>query len=304
MILTDVESGSTLSEAFSKHPNVFDSIYINLLKAGESSGKLTVFLNRLVQQIEKSEKIRAKVKGALTYPIILIFVAAAVIVLMLIKVVPIFQQMFSSMGHNLPGPTMILIHMSEFLRDPSGGGVVLAVLVGMYFGFKYLMKNVYAFRYKMHKVYLKIPLVRDIIMKSTMARIAMIQGNLSAAGVSVIETLEIVISTVKNELYKEAITEVKKGIAEGSPLSTLYSKFPIFAPTFCQMIAVGEETGNTDEMFENTARYYEEEFDMTVNRMTELLEPGMIVFMGITIGFIIVALYMPIFQIGQTMMNH
>jgi type IV pilus assembly protein PilC len=302
IIYQDVESGSSLSEAFAKHDHIFDTIYINLLRAGEMSGKLTTFLEKLVVQIEKSEKIRAKVKKALTYPTILIIVAVVVIVLMLVKVVPVFEQMFSSMGHSLPAPTQVIINMSRFLQDPSGGGVLFFTIIGLFVGIKIIIKKSYSARKKFHKLLTRIPLVGEVIQKSTLSKMAMVEGNLSAAGVSVIESLEIVEQSTKNVVYKEAIAKVREGIKEGKTLSVLYTEYPdIFPAAFCQMIEVGEETGNLDEMFETTARYYEEEFDMVVDRLTELLEPFMIVFMGLTIGFIIVAMYMPIFQIGQTM---
>lgn len=300
-IYSDVEAGSTLSDAFEKHPKLFDNIYINLLRAGETSGKLTDFLRRLVIQIEKSEKIRSKIKSALTYPIILLLVATAVIVLMLVKVVPVFEQMFSNMGHKLPGPTQLIVDMSRFLQDPMGGGLMLAIVVGTFLGIRHLIKSNLNFRRRFHRLLLKIPLIRDVIEKSTLSKIAMIEGNLSAAGVSVLESLEIIANSTNNTIYREALVEIKTGVAEGQPLSAMYMRYPIFPPTFCQMLAVGEETGNMDDMFDTTARYYEEEFDMMVDRMTELLEPIMIVFMGVTIGFIIVAMYMPIFQVGQTM---
>lgn len=305
VIYTDVESGTTLSDAFERHPKVFDSIYINLLRAGETSGKLTTFLYKLVVQIEKSEKIKAKVKGALTYPTILVVVATVVVTLMLVKVVPVFEQMFSSMGNNLPGPTQMIVNASKFLRDPSGGGMLFAVIVGTFITIRFLIKNNPKFRYKFHELLTRIPLVRDVIQKSALSKIAMVEGNLSAAGVSVIESLDIIASSINNEVYRAALRDVREGIKEGEPLSVLYGKHDkVFSSTFVQMIQVGEETGNMDEMFESIARYFEEEFDMVVDRMTELLEPFMIVFMGLTIGFIIVAMYMPIFEIGKTMMPH
>lgn len=304
MIYTDIEAGSTLSDAFEKHPAVFDTIYINLLRAGETSGKLTVFLYRLVIQIEKAERIRQKIKSALTYPIILISTAIVVILVMLIKVVPVFEQMFSSVGHSLPGPTAFIISISNFLREPAQGGILFIILVGGFCGLKYMIKSNEKAKHKFHETLLKIPLVKDVIQRSTLAKISMIEGNLSAAGVSVLESLDIISRAVSNLVYKDALAAVKKGVSEGKTLSQLYSEHAVFPSTFCQMLAVGEETGNMDDMFETTANYYEEEFDMTVNRMTEMLEPMMIVFMGLTIGFIIVAMYLPIFQIGQTMMPH
>jgi type IV pilus assembly protein PilC len=298
-IKEDVESGSTLSQAFEEHPAVFDTVYINLLKAGETSGKLTLFLQKLVIQLEKDEKIRKRLKGALSYPIILLSVAFCVITLMLIKVVPVFQTMFGAMGHDLPGPTLLIVNISLFVRNPQQGGALMAIMIGTYFGSKWLLKNNVAFKKKFDIYVLKLPIIGDCIQKSTLAKVAMVEGNLAAAGVSVIESLEIISRTVTNTVYIDAFEVIKDGVASGNSLSSLYSTCAIFPPTFWQMLAVGEETGNMDEMFAATAQYYEEEFDMSVDRLTEALEPIMIVFMGITVGFIIVAMYMPIFQMGS-----
>lgn len=304
MIYKDVEAGATLSEAFEKYPMIFDTIYINLLRAGETSGKLVTFLERLVLAIEKAEKIRAKVKGAMMYPTILLFVGIAVLTLMMIKVVPVFEQMFSSMGGELPAPTQMIVNVSHFLRDPSGGGVLAMTLVGIYVGFKMIIAKSYPIRKKYHSLLLRLPIVKDVITKSTLSKVAMIQGNLSAAGVAVIESLDIIKNSLTNVIFNEAMESVKIGIAEGKQMSELFMANPdVFPNAFCQMVEVGEETGNTDEMFETIARYYEEEFDLSVDRMTEMLEPMMIVFMGTTIGFIIVAMYMPVFKMGQTVMG-
>ncbi len=299
-IYKKVESGTTLSEAFAEHPKVFDTVYINLLRAGETSGKLTFFLKRLTVQLEKTEKIRSKVKGALMYPTILLCVAVAVIAIMLIKVVPVFQRMFGSMGNELPGPTQLIVTISEFLRNPSQGGVMVLAILGAFLMFRYLVRSRPKMRYWWHGKLLRMPLVKDIVMKSTLAKIAMIQGNLSAAGVSVLESLDIIRKSVRNVRYKEVLDEVKKGVAAGRPLSEIYAEHePIIPQSFSQMLAVGEETGSMDDMFDTVAKYYEEEFDTVVDRLTELLEPAMIVFMGTTIGFIIIAMYMPIFNVGQ-----
>lgn len=298
-IMEDIESGSTLSGAFEEHPAVFDTIYVNLIKAGETSGKLTTFLQKLVIQLEKSEKIKKRLKSALSYPVILLCVAFAVITLMLVKVVPVFQKMFGAMGHALPAPTQLIVNISEFCRDPSRGGTLVVIMVIIFFGTKWLIKNNLAFKKKFDIYVLKLPIIGNCIEKSTLAKIAMIQGNLAAAGVSVIEAIDIVSSTVTNTVYTDAFELVKEGVASGNSLSALYSTCPIFPPTFYQMLAVGEETGNMDEMFAATAMFYEEEFDLSVDRLTEALEPIMIVGMGLTVGFIIVAMYMPIFQMGE-----
>ena len=264
-----VEGGATLSEAFSLHDQVFDQVYINLLKAGESSGKLTVFLDKLVIHLEKIEKIRRKVKGALMYPTILVFVAVSVIALMLVKVVPVFQLMFGNMGHELPGPTKFIISISEFVRDPSQGGVFIALIFAGLYAVKKMRKKSPEFNYWFDKKLLKIPLIGDVIIKSTLSKIAMVSSNLSAAGVSVIESLNIVAKTIKNVIFLQAFDEIKKGIAEGKNLSKLYSEHEVFPPAFWQMIAVGEETGRIDDMLNSIANYYEEEFDLVVDRLTE-----------------------------------
>ena len=301
-IYKDIESGATLSEAFEKHDSVFDVVYINLMRAGEASGRLTTFLNRLIVQIEKAEKIRAKVKKALMYPIILMCVAFAVILVMMIKVVPVFANMFGAMGAELPGPTQFLINVSDFFRNPTQGGILFGGTFAAIWGLRMAVKKSPGVKRKFDGYMLKAPVLGTVLRNSVLAKIAMIQGNLSSAGVSVMESLEIIRKTMKNTLYNEALVRVRDGVAIGTPLSDLYAADgELFPPAFCQMLAVGEETGNVDEMLESTAFYFEEEFDMSVDRMTELLEPIMIVGMGLTVGFIIVAMYMPIFQMGQVM---
>ena len=208
----------------------------------------------------------------------------------MVKVVPVFENMFSSMGHDLPGPTQLIITISEFFRDPARGGITFLLIIGAFFGTKYLLKNNEQFKRIFDKYILKVPVIGDVIEKSTLAKIAMVEGNLAAAGVSVLESLDIISSTINNTMYKDAFIVIKSGIESGNSLSSLYSSCSVFPPAFYQMLQVGEETGNMDEMFEATANYYEEEFDMVVDRLTEMLEPFMIVFMGLTVGFIIVAM--------------
>lgn len=298
-IKEDVESGSTLSEAFSEHPSVFDTVFINLIKAGETSGKLTLFIRKIVIQLERSEKIRAKLKSALSYPIILLCVAGAVIGIMMVKVVPVFQGMFASMGHSLPGPTQLIVNISNFLRNPMQGGIMVVCVIVIIMGSKFLIRTNIKVKRIYDKYILKLPIIGDVIQKSTLSKIAMVQGNLAAAGVSVMEALDIISNTITNTMYTDAFKIVKDGVSSGNQLSALYSTCSVFPPTFYQMLAVGEETGKMDEMFEATAQYYEEEFDMSVDHLTEALEPIMIVGMGLTVGFIIVAMYMPIFQMGK-----
>jgi len=295
----DVESGTPLSDAFAKHSQVFNNVYINLLRAGESSGKVDLFLKKLVIGMEKDEKIRSSIKGALTYPIVLLVVATAVIILMMIYVVPVFQEMFAGAKGGLPAPTQIIVGMSEFLRDPLRGGVLAAVIVGIFFSASVAVNKSYKLRKLWHKMILKLPLFGELIQKSALSKIAMIQGNLTAAGVPVIEALDISASSIDNIIIHEAMIDIKRGVFSGEPLSKLFEKRKaIFPMTFTAMVSVGERTGNMEEMFESIALYYEEEMDSTVEKLTAMLEPIMIVFMGGTIGFILVAMYMPMFQMG------
>ena len=295
----DVESGTPLSDAFARHTQAFNNVYINLLRAGESSGKVDLFLKKLVIGMEKDEKIRASIKGALSYPIVLLIVAVSVIILMMIYVVPVFQEMFAGVKGGLPAATQIVVSMSEFLRDPLRGGMLAGVLFGVYTSVSMAIKKNYKIRRSWHGLVLKLPLFGGLISKSSLAKIAMIQGNLTAAGVPVIEALDISASAVDNIIIQEAMIDVKRGVFSGDPLSKLFeNKKAIFPLTFTAMVSVGERTGNMEEMFESIALYYEEEMDAAVDKLTAALEPVMIVFMGITIGFILVAMYQPMFQMG------
>ena len=295
----DIESGNSVSVSFAKYGNLFGNIYVNLVKAGEASGKLDTFLSKLVDNLEKTAKIRENIKSALFYPVILMVVSLAVISIMLIYVVPIFVELFASVGGELPALTQMIMSASDFVRDPMRGGVTFVVLsVGLY-GLKKRVQTDYNLRRRYHRMLLKMPLIGDLIIKSGLSKIGMILGNLSAAGVPLIEALEIATTSTDNIPLTEAMNNVKLGVFSGSPLSELFDKEKIIPSTFSQMIKVGEETGNMEEMFESISGYYQEELDSSVQRLTAMLEPIMIVFMGATIGFIIIAMYLPIFQMGQ-----
>lgn len=300
-IYTDVERGVGLSDAFSKHTSVFDNVYINMLRAGESSGQIDEFMAKLVEGMEKQQAIRKKVKKALSYPVILLCVAVGVIALMMIYVVPVFQDMFKNHDGGLPGPTQLVVSISEFIRNPAGGGLLAATLVGTFVGIRYTMKTSASFRYKIHQLILKLPVVGDLTRNSSLTKIAMVQGNLTAAGVSVLESIDIATRSLDNDVIKEAMTEVKRGVYSGSPLSELFKKrSEIFPITFSAMVQVGERTGRLDEMFASITQYYEEETESSVEQLTGMLEPIMIVFLGGTIGFVLVAMYLPMFAMGQT----
>ena len=296
-IRKSLEGGVTLSKCFEKYPQYFDNVYCNLIKAGEASGKLDVFLLKIVESLEKKEKIKKKIKGALMYPAIMFTVAVTVSAFMLVKVVPVFAKMYDGMGIELPKATATIMSMSDFLRG-TGGMVLLFGSIGGFFLFKYLTTKNAAIQYKWHKQILKLPVFGDMILKSLLARISLILGNLSAAGVNLLESLEIAKSVSNNVVVTEALENVKKGVFSGDTLTKLFLKEPLFPPTFSQLISVGEQTGQLDEMFGSVAMYYEEEFDTSVDNMSSLIEPIMIVFMGLMIGGLMIAMYSPIFNVG------
>ena len=296
-IRKSLEGGVTLSKCFEKYPKIFDNVYINLIKAGEASGKLDVFLMKLVDSLEKREKVKKKIKSALTYPVVMFVVAITVMVFMLIKVVPIFAEMYEGMGVALPTPTAVIMNASNFMRG-TGGLMVAIFSVTGFIIFRYVTTKIPAIRYKWHGRVLKMPVFGDMILKSLIARISLIMGNLSSAGVNLLESIEIAKQVSNNDVVTQALENVKKGVFSGDTLTKLFLKEPTFPPTFSQLISVGEQTGNLDEMFTSVANYFEEEFDTAVDNMSSLIEPIMIVFMGTMIGGLMIAMYSPIFNVG------
>ena len=296
-IRKSLEGGVTLSKCFEKYPELFDNVYVNLIKAGEASGKLDVFLLKIVEALEKRENIKKKIKSALMYPSIMFTVAITVSAFMLVKVVPVFAKMYDGMGIELPAATATIMSMSDFLRG-TGGKVLLFGSIGFFVGFKYLTSKNEKIKYAWHKQVLKLPIFGEMILKSMLARISLIMGNLSAAGVNLLESLEISKSVSTNVVVLESLENVKKGVFSGDTLTKLFLKDPLFPPTFAQLISVGEQTGQLDEMFGSVAKYYEAEFDTTVDNLSALIEPIMIVFMGIMIGGLMIAMYSPIFNVG------
>lgn len=296
-----VESGNTLSDSFEKFPGAFDNIYINLLRAGESSGKVQLFLSKLVINMEKQEKIKSSIKGAMTYPSILLIVAGAVVSLMLIFVVPVFEEMFEGKAGGLPAATQFVVDMSNFLRDPLRGGILAITLVASFMSLSFAIRRSPKIKRGWHKLVLKLPLFGGLVINSSLSKIAMIQGNLRAAGVPEMEALDIAASASNNLIIKEAMVNVRRGVFSGEPLSKLFEKTPdIFPPSFVALVSVGERTGNMEEMYGSIASYYESEMDVVIGRLTVMLEPIMMVFMGITVGGILVAMYTPMFAMGDT----
>ena len=297
-IRKDLEAGNALSKCFANHPKIFDTVVVNLIKAGEASGKLDTFLQRIVISLEKKEKIKSQIKSALFYPGVLLSVAIIVTIFMLMKVVPVFAKMYEGMGVPVPGSTAAIMAASDFLRSATGGGLTLVIIILFIVSLRYLIKTQYKVRKAWHQFILKVPVFGNLIQKSILARVSLVLGNLSNAGVNLLESLDIAKSVTTNTVVVEALENVKKGVFSGETLTKLFNKEKVFPTVFTQLISVGEQTGSLDAMFGSVASYYEEEFDTAVANLASLIEPIMIVFMGITIGGLMIAMYAPIFNVG------
>ena len=299
-IIKDLNEGTNLTDAFAKHPTIFDNIYLNMISAGEASGKLDEFLVKLVELLEKNQKIKQGIKSALFYPVMLLTVATTITIFMLWKVVPVFEKMYASMGVKLPGATLVIVNASQFIANPVNLLKIVGTIFIIRFLYNFLYKNIEGFRHVMHKRFLKFPLFGDLIVKATVSRMCMIMANLTRAGVSIIDTIKISKSVTTNLVFIYALERIGKNIVTGQNLSDLLKlEQHIFPPALGQLTAVGEKTGNMEEMFQSIANYYEEEFDGVVAALSSIIEPLMIVLIGAIIGVLMIALYMPIFSIGN-----
>ena len=298
-IKKDLEAGNALSKCFEKHPKVFDTVVVNLIKAGEASGKLDIFLQKIVLNLEKKEKIKSQIKSAFFYPGVLFTVAIGVTIFMLMNVVPTFVNMYEGMGmgDDLPTPTAVIMSMSTFLRS-AGGLIMFISIIAIIVLMKFFIAKSYNFRKSWHAFTLKLPVFGNLLQKSILAKVSMVLGNLNQAGVDLIESIDIAKSVTENVIVIEALENIKKGVFSGETLTDLFKKEKIFPSTFSQLISVGEQTGSLDDMFGSVATYYEEEFDVAVGNLSSLIEPIMIVFMGITIGGLMLAMYAPISNVG------
>ena len=298
-LLLQINAGVPLSQCLERHPNLFDVVYVNLIKAGEASGNLDTFLDRITYALEKSIKIRKAIKSAMMYPIILLIVAFSVVGVMMIFVVPVFVEIFADAGLELPFATRIVMNISDFLRSP----YAVAFGIGAIITFKVLkgiLTSNDALMMKFDKYIMTVPVLGKLVSDSIMARMAMILANLIAGGVNLVEALEIVKNSISNLKIQTSLEKVKGEIYSGRPFSKSLRETGDFPETMCGFIEVGEETGKLNEMLGTVALYYEEEFDDSVDAFSQLLEPIMIVFLGVIIGFILVAMYTPIFEMGTT----
>ncbi|MBI3131280.1 MAG: type II secretion system F family protein [Acidobacteria bacterium] len=296
----DVEKGSTLQASLSKHPKAFNDLYVNMVGAGEAGGILDTILQRLSQYIEKAVKLNAKVKSAMMYPVAVITIAVLVVTVIMLKVIPVFSAMYEGLGSKLPVPTQICIALSNVLIHY--GWAVVVLLVGIFFGLKQYYKTPTG-HLQIDALMLKIPIIGDLLLKVGVARFCRTLGTLTSSGVPILEGMDITARTAGNQVLQNAILKAKDAVEQGRNISAPLMETKIFPPMVVQMVGVGEATGALDAMLGKVADFYEDEVDNAVATLTSLLEPVMIAILGGIIGFIVVAMYMPIFGLADAFDN-
>jgi type IV pilus assembly protein PilC len=289
-----VQAGTTLAEALSKHKKIFDDLYVNMVDAGEIGGALDTILIRLAAYREKADALVRKVKGALIYPSVIFIVAIGVTAAMLTFIVPVFAKLFSGLGAELPGPTKFVLGLSHFLRSNFITGLIFLVLLAV--GFRFYIRTEQG-RLFLDKLLLKLPLIGELLRKSAISRFTRTLGTLISSGVSILEALDITAKTAGNKVIQNAIKKSVISIAEGETITQPLKETGVFPPMVTQMISVGEKTGGLDDMLNKIADFYEEEVDAAVSAITSIIEPVVIIFMGVIVGGILISMYLPMFDI-------
>lgn len=290
----DVEAGQTLSEALAKHPTVFSGLFINMVRAGETGGVLDDVLIRVAEHYEKEMGIRSKIKSAMTYPIVMFVMAMLIVFAMITFIVPVFVGMFAQLGGDLPLPTKALIASSNFIRG--FWWLLIAFLVGARYAFK-AYKSTPAGKLQLDQLKLRLPVFGQLFTKLSIARFTRTFGTLVSSGVPILQAMDIVSDTANNEVVARTVRNARSSIKEGETIAQPLSESPVFPPMVVQMIAVGEETGALDAMLAKIADFYDDEVSALVESMTALIEPLMIVFMGLVVGGILISLYLPMFKL-------
>ena len=296
-VKTDIEGGSTLSDSLAKHPYYFDELYCNLVQAGEHAGILDNILDKIATYKEKTESIKGKIKKALFYPVAVIAVAFIITAILMIFVIPMFENLFSGFGADLPAMTRFVINLSKFFQVwwwAIFGGIGLSI-----YGLIQLKKRSVKFNHIMDKTMLKLPIVGNILEKAAIARFARTLATMFAAGVPLVEAMVSVAGAVGNVVFKDAVLIMKDEVATGTQLNIAMNQSGLFPNMVIQMAAIGEEAGSVDTMLSKVADFYEEEVDNAVDGMSTLLEPLIMAILGVLIGGLVVAMYMPIFQMGK-----
>ena len=297
-VVKDVEGGASLAESLGKHPDVFDDLFVNLVAAGEVGGILDTILQRLAAYIEKLEKLKGQIKSAMTYPIVVVAIAIIVISVILIFVIPVFEAMFADFGSALPVPTQVVVDLSRFFKG--NFHYVLGALFVFFFLFK-KYKKTESGKKNIDTLSLKLPIFGPLLKKVAIARFSRTLGTMISSGVPILDGLEIVAKTSGNVVLEETIYEVRSSIAEGQTIAEPLSENDIFPSMVVQMISVGETTGALDTMLEKIADFYDDEVDAAVDALTSMLEPILMVFLGGSIGGLVIAMYLPIFKMAAVM---
>jgi len=298
-IRNDVEGGSTLSEALAKHPAYFDDLYVNLVESGESAGVLDQVLDSIASYKERIESIKGKVKKAMFYPATVVAVAIGVTALLLIMVIPQFEDMFQSFGADLPAFTRMVVDASQFMQ--AQGWLLLILAIAAVAGVIHLKKRNQKFAQAIDRLSLKIPVIGSVLEKSALARFASTLSTTFAAGVPLVDALKTVAGATGNVVYENAVKQVREDVSIGHSLQLAMQQTGVFPAMMIQMTAIGEEAGSLDAMLDKVAAFYEEEVNNTVDALSSLLEPIIIIFVGVVVGGIVVAMYLPIFQMAAVM---
>jgi type IV pilus assembly protein PilC len=295
-IKSDVEGGSALAEALAKQPLYFDDLFVNLVEAGEQAGALESLLDKIATYKEKTEAIKKKIKKALTYPAAVLVVAFVVTTILLIFVIPSFEDLFKGFGADLPTFTRMVIDLSAFVRTQ---GIIIAAMIGAAVGaFLYFKKRSRAFRHFLDRLMLKVPVIGPIMQKASIARYARTLSTMFAAGVPLVEAMESVAGATGNIVFEQAVLTMRDEVATGQRLQVAMENTDLFPNMVIQMIAVGEESGSLDDMSAKVADFYEEDVDNAVDNLSSLLEPMIMAILGVLVGGLVVAMYLPIFKLG------
>jgi type IV pilus assembly protein PilC len=295
-IRKDVEQGCTLADALRKHPKIFDDLYVNMVEAGEAGGILNTILNRIALFIEKANRLKKKVKGAMIYPCAIVFVAIVVVAVLMIWVIPVFAELYGSMGRALPLPTQICINISNWFVAYWYVLVLGAIGVVMSISFYYKTPQGHM---NIDRLLLRMPIIGDLLRKVAVARFSQNMALLLSSGVPILDGLAFPGKTAGNKVVEKAIMDSRISISQGKTVAEPLRDSKIFPPLVCQMVAVGESTGGLDAMLKKVAELYEEEVDDAVNNLTAMMEPMIMVVLGVILGGLVIAMYLPIFQMGS-----
>lgn len=295
-IKEDIEAGQSITDALKKHPNAFEDLYVGMIRAGEVGGILDVILERLSSYLESAENLRAKVKGAMMYPLVVSIIAGAVTLFLLMGVIPTFTKIFSGFGAELPFITQMMIDLSDYLREY--WYVVLLTPVVLVVGMKQYRKTESGHR-NLDALAMRMPVFGILLKKVAVAKFTRTLGTLIKSGVPILQALETVAKTSGNKVIEIAIMTARESVKEGERIAIQLRKANVFPPMVVQMVAIGEETGNLDTMLSKIADFYDQEVDVAVKSLTSMIEPIIIVVMGVVIGFIVIAMFLPMFELGN-----